>query len=389
MWQRHRYASGAGYLGAGLGAALLAAGVTYLLDPDSGRRRRAWLRDQLTSAGREAGDFFAKAGRDARNRAKGAYSESRARLRRGTSDEAVLSERVRARLGRLCSHASVIQVTCEGGLVRLSGDILQEELDQVLRGVRRIHGVTEVVNELNVHTEPDNISALQGEQRMAAWRWAPAPRVLVGGAGLALLTAGLASRRAVRAPFGYLLAAGGLAMLGRSLMNRSVAELVSRRVADAGVLVEKTLDVHAPIDEAYSAWRNLESFPKFMSHVREVRKLDEHRYHWVVDGPAGVLVEWDAEVTAEVPQELIAWRTLPGASVQSSGVVQFEPNSYGGTRIHVRMSYRPPADAIGHTLAKVFGRDPQRQIHADLLRFKAFIETGRTGGAAEAAVQVH
>jgi uncharacterized membrane protein len=188
---------------------------------------------------------------------------------------------------------------------------------------------------------------------------------------------------------GYALAAGGAALLGKGLSRRPLRELFRQSAPERGILVQKTLDVYADVDEAYSAWRDLERFPNFMSHVREVRKQDERRYHWVVDGPAGVPVEWDAEVTADVPQELIAWRSTPGSEVHSSGVVQFEPNSYGGTCIQVRMSYRPPADVVGHTVAKVFGRDPKRQIDADLLRFKSFIETGRTNRSARAAETFH
>jgi len=101
-----------------------------------------------------------------------------------------------------------------------------------------------------------------------------------------------------------------------------------------------------------------------------------------VDGPAGVPVEWDAVITADVPGELIAWRTMEDSAVQSVGVVQFEPSNrggqrYGSARVHVRLSYRPPVNRVGHTVAKVFGKDPQRQIDSDLSRFKTFIETGR------------
>jgi uncharacterized membrane protein len=145
-----------------------------------------------------------------------------------------------------------------------------------------------------------------------------------------------------------------------------------------GVFIEKTIHVYASHDEAYSCWRNLEDFPRFMSHVREVTRLDASHYHWKVDGPAGVPVEWDAVITADVPGELIAWRTVENSAVHSAGVVQFEPASYGRTRVHVRLSYRPPVNRVGHTVAKIFGRDPQRQIDDDLARFKSFVETGRS-----------
>ena len=160
---------------------------------------------------------------------------------------------------------------------------------------------------------------------------------------------------------------------GREFVNRiGIGTDVSE-----GVLVQKTIQVYASADEAYACWRKLEDFPRFMSHVREVTKIDDQHYHWKVDGPAGVPVEWDAVITADVPGELIAWRTVENPSVQSAGVVLFEPFSFGRTRVNVRLSYRPPVNRVGHTVAKIFGRDPQRQIDDDLGRFKSFVETGR------------
>jgi uncharacterized membrane protein len=138
--------------------------------------------------------------------------------------------------------------------------------------------------------------------------------------------------------------------------------------------------VYAEVDEVYAAWRALENFPSFMTHIRDITQTDERRYRWTVDGPGGVPVTWESEITADVPNELISWRTVPGSPVQSSGVVQFEPSNYGGTRIHVRMSYRPPANAVGHAAAMVFGKDPRRQIDDDLMRFKSLLEVGKTSG---------
>jgi uncharacterized membrane protein len=154
-----------------------------------------------------------------------------------------------------------------------------------------------------------------------------------------------------------------------------------------GVVVDRTIQIDAGREATYSCWRKLESFPEFMSHVREVSRIDDTHYHWKVDGPAGVPVEWDAVVTADVPGELIAWRTMEGSAVQSSGVVMFEPASFGGTRVHVRMSYRPPVNVVGHTVAKIFGRDPQRQIESDLVRFKSYMETGKSQPDSEPVIR--
>ena len=94
----------------------------------------------------------------------------------------------------------------------------------------------------------------------------------------------------------------------------------------------------------------------------------ERQSHWTVSGPAGVPVEFDAEVSAFVPNEAFAWRTIEGAPVAHAGIVRFEPADDGRTRVHIRMSYNPPGGWIGHGVAAAFGADPKRSLDADLVR---------------------
>lgn len=372
------------YSSAGLVAAttVATAAAVYFFDPRSGRRRRALVRDQMSRATHQSREFVSKVGRDARQRATGLYQRSASHFRDTANDDSVLTDRVRTELGRLSAHPGAIEASCDGGGVRLTGDVLEHELAALLAGVRRVRGVEGVINQLRVHNDAGSIPGLQGDGNARLSRrfeflqenWGPAPRALAGAAGIAMMLGGLGRR----SPIGLGLATVGAGLLGRSVSNTAWSRLFGMGAeAEDGILVQKTVQVYADLDEAYSCWRNLENFPQFMSHVREVARIDDTHYHWKVDGPAGVPVEWDAVITAEVPGELIAWRTVEGSAVQSSGVVQFEPTSYGGTRIHVRMSYRPPANVLGHTVAKIFGRDPQRQMDADLARFKTYIETGR------------
>jgi uncharacterized membrane protein len=372
-------------LAAGVAIALASAVGMYYLDPRSGRRRRALLRDSTTRALHRSRDLFDTAVSDARNRAQGFYSIAAARLHAEPSDNQVLAERVRSKLGRVCSHPRAIRVACDNGAITLRGDILEHELSAVLSAVRRVPGLREVVHELQVHERAGRMPFLQGnshrgEQRMEYLQqnWSPAPRVLAGAAGAALIASGLAQRSLTGAG----LAIGGIALLARSIGNMPLNRMLGVRggLAD-GIVIQKTLHVYAELDEVYSCWRQMENFPQFMSHVREVSKLSDTMYHWVVDGPAGMPVEWDAEVTADVPGELLAWRTVEGSVVHSSGIVHFEPDVYGDTRVHIRMTYRPPANAVGRTVAKIFGVDPRRQMDSDLARFKSYMEVGKTTGA--------
>lgn len=379
-----RESSSAGFVGVGIAAVLATAAIVYFMDPASGNRRRARLRDKWHSAARGSQRFLDKAGRDAAQRARGVYREATNRLRRSSPDDEKLEHRVRTQLGRLTTHPRAIEVECRNGTACLRGDVLAAEAETVLAGIWRVNGVQRVDDQLQRHERAERISSLQGEGRRRSTRrfeylqanWSPAPRVLAGAAGAAMII-GAFTRRS---PAAYALAAGGGALMLRAVANLPFTELLGvgtgERSTNSGVVVQKTIQVYAEPDEVYRCWRDLEQLPQFMSHVREIRKLDDTRYHWIVDGPAGLPVQWDSTITADEPNELIAWRTAEGATVHSMGIVHFEPSPYGGTRVHVRMSYRPPANALGHTVAKIFGRDPKHQMDGDLLRFKHFMEAG-------------
>jgi uncharacterized membrane protein len=143
------------------------------------------------------------------------------------------------------------------------------------------------------------------------------------------------------------------------------------------VQLKHTLIVNRPPEELYRVWRNFEELPRFMHHVISVSQTDSGNWHWTVKGPAGLQVEWDAEITDDRPGELIAWRSLPNADVDNTGTVSFERAPGGrGTMVRVELSYRPPAGKTGATVAKLLGQSPEKQVTVDLLRFKQMVETG-------------
>lgn len=100
----------------------------------------------------------------------------------------------------------------------------------------------------------------------------------------------------------------------------------------------------------------------------------------------GVPVTWDAELTRYEPPKLIAWRSLPGATIANAGSIRFE-EVRDGTRVDIRLAYRPPAGALGHLAAKLFGADPKNEMDADLARVKRSLETGRPPHDAAKSVQ--
>jgi uncharacterized membrane protein len=113
-----------------------------------------------------------------------------------------------------------------------------------------------------------------------------------------------------------------------------------------------------------------------MDHLESVTVLDESRSHWIAKGPAGTRVEWDAEIHNEVPNQVIAWRSLPGSEVANAGSVYFIPTENGDTEVRVVMRYHPPAGRLGAAIAGLLGEEPSRQIAEDLRRLKQVVEAG-------------
>jgi uncharacterized membrane protein len=211
--------------------------------------------------------------------------------------------------------------------------------------------------------------------------WTPAARTLAGTTGGLLLLNALQKRGL----FSVFMALAGGALLLRSSTNiplRQLAGMSGRRAVD----VHKTIHVSASVEQVFDALAHYENFPQFMTNVREVRVREDGSSHWIVAGPGGISVEWDAVTTRMEPNRLLAWRTLPSSIVQHAGLIHFQPAD-GGTRVDIQMSYNPPAGALGHAVAQIFRSDAKTELDEDLMRLKVFLETGKPPRDAAAAVR--
>src|SRR5690349_7844021 len=140
--------------------------------------------------------------------------------------------------------------------------------------------------------------------------------------------------------------------------------------------VTATVDIAREPEEVYAFWRNLSNLPRIMPHLDSVQVLDEIHSHWVAKGPAGARVEWDAEIIDDEPNQRLAWRTVEGSQIYNAGSIELHPVGAGATRVNVELLYDPPGGALGLALAKLFGRDPDREVRADLRAFKQLLESG-------------
>ena len=364
-----------------LGGAALAAAAMYWFDPTSGRRRRARLRDQLTSASGDLRTAIDVGGRDLAHRVRGTLAVARSAYNGSRVNDSVLSERVRAALGRAVSHPGAIDVTVYNGRVTLSGAVLADEFPHLMRAVRTTHGVEAVQDKLSIHEDSKGVSALQGGRprhppRFVFLRehWSPAARLVGGATGGMLVGRGLYTGGVL----GVLNIVTGGALLLRSGTNAPLKRWLGF-TGPQGMTVDihKTVRVNAPVDQVFQTLSVYENYPRFMRNVRSVQLHPDGRTRWCVAGPAGMSLEWESVTTEFEVNRLLAWRTTDTTPIQHAGVMRFEGVN-GGTRVDIQMSYCPPAGVLGHAVAALFGADPKSELEQELLRLKSFLETGKT-----------
>jgi uncharacterized membrane protein len=153
--------------------------------------------------------------------------------------------------------------------------------------------------------------------------------------------------------------------------------------AGRGLHVERTMTVRRPPQEVYRAWRDLAQLPRLLpDHLVSVTPSDPGRSRWVVSGPAGVQVTWEAELTADEPGRLMAWRSSPGSNVDVAGSVRFSAAPAGrGTEVKVILAYSPPGGKAGAAAAALLGQGGDRLVREALRRFKQLMEAGEVAVA--------
>jgi uncharacterized membrane protein len=307
-----------------LAGAGLGVGLVYMFDPAAGRGRRRRIARRATSVARESTAVADRAARRIGGGVKGAA----------------------AAVGRPFRH---------GRPFGLPGELPDEQPSE---------------------SRPPEASPLVDE------RWPASRRCLASSVGSALVAWGIRRGDAV----GVVLGCAGAALVARSAANRSLIEAARIRKGPKLVGVRKTVTIQAPVETVYGLWTRYETFPRFMSTLKEVVDLGQGRSRWTVTGPAGVPVSWDAEVTRLVENEALEWTSLPGSAVPNEGAIQFESTPEGGTRVDIHLRYHPPAGALGQLAARLFGADARSQMEEDLRELKASLENGGAVSRDQAAV---
>lgn len=212
----------------------------------------------------------------------------------------------------------------------------------------------------NVSADERRASVLGGAAALVgALRLGGIPGLLLGGLGGALLYRGASGHCPINAA-----------------MGRNSA------YPNAPIHVQTEVFIDRSPAELYNFWRDFRNLPRIMQHLREVQPLPGGRSHWVAALPRGRSLEWDAELTTQIPDDRLGWHSLEGADVPNRGEVRFVPTENGGTRLQLELLYQPPAGAAGRSLGRGLRGAVQAAIKRDLQRLKQTLEQGAMGGAA-------
>ena len=216
-------------------------------------------------------------------------------------------------------------------------------------------------------------------RRNAVSRLAETDKWLAFGAGAVLLLGAARSRSLTRLCF----AGASAPLLYRAFTGQwpdflgACLPSSDTRVAlggKRGIHLHESIVVKRPIAEVYRFWRRLENLPLFMSHLKSVAETAGRQSHWVAIGPAGLPIEWNAEIINEVLDKTIGWRSLDGSDVVSAGSVNFDSGDERSTTVTVHLQYAPPAGRAGEFVASLFGAVPREMIREDLQRLKDLLE---------------
>ena len=364
----------AGVFGAG-------ALTMYFADPNRGKRRRAVLKDAIVHSGYDLQRFGRRFRRDLEHRIEGAVAETHHFFEQPQAQvsDAILERRIRTALGRAVSHSGAIEVSCTEGSVFLGGWILADEIDEVNRVVRSVRGVRELSTFFNTTDHPEHISSLQaGRMRrhlpdFLQESWSPTTRVLAGSVGVGLILYGATHRKSI----GRAAAVNGAILLARSVLNTPLKRIVGADPT-VGVHIQKTISIKATPSELYEFWKNPENYPEVFAHVNRVTREADGLFRWQVLGPAGVPITWTGRISRQVPDKTIEWWSTPGSTIENHGVLNLESEKDGRTRVHVEMSYNPPAGLLGHAVAALLGLDPKNAMDQDFIRLKSLFELRKT-----------
>jgi len=192
-------------------------------------------------------------------------------------------------------------------------------------------------------------------------KWTPGIRLAAASCGTVLMANCLARRT----PSAVLLGTLGFGLFTRSLAGRH-----------GGVEVQKTLEIAAPVDWVFEFFSHPENYMRVSDVVTNVEIFGDGRFAKDMT-IAGIPVHFEERTVRSEKDRLLESHSEPNSALRFCKQLSFESQGENRTRLHMRFTYHPPGEAIGHAIASAFGIDAKTVLTELLMRAKYFLETGR------------
>lgn len=195
----------------------------------------------------------------------------------------------------------------------------------------------------------------------------------IAAAGGALLGVGIRDRRL-----------SGLARLaGVTLVVLAARRALDTRIRRAGtrrrtVSLHTGVDVRCSISDAFAFFKDFENFPRVVGSLRSVTDYEDGRSHWEAFTPAGDVIAWDAVVTKYVPHSVIAWQSVRGSPVNTSGLIRFSAPGADTTHLDITLTYRPERTGLADALHALIAPSAADQVRTAMEQARFYLETHST-----------
>ena len=284
----------------------------------------------------------------------------------------VLTERIRAKLGRYVANPAAIQVTTNDGQITVSGRIPASEVDGLLAALQHVPGVRKLDHHLDLQATGDQDS-VTGTTKQSS-EWPPLARVAASIGGTVLMGNCLVKKRTPLAI--------GFGTVGFGLCLRAVTNLPTNRLfglarGPRGIDVEKTIVINAPITKVYELLSHPENYPRFSDTFKDVRRLGSDHYQKTMLGPGGLEILFDEIIPSRVENQFVASRSGPASQIQFAKQAQFRALDDQRTEVRFWLTYNRPLGILTHGAAWTTGVDPKALLDDLMMRAKSFLETGQ------------
>lgn len=145
---------------------------------------------------------------------------------------------------------------------------------------------------------------------------------------------------------------------------------------DGRYVTLRGITINRPPEVVYEFWRDLGRLAEVLDRDAQVQLIDERRSRWSVAGPAGRTVSWQAEIIADEPSKLLAWKA-DSPLAPHEGRVEFTPAPGDrGTEVRVGLTFDLPVGPAAEAVTRLTGDEPDQVLRDLLRRVKQVLESG-------------